>query len=87
MLHTVDDGTDDLVNLSNEAGICACKSSSESRKSIGTKRLESATSHRGRSGKGSPAEGPGEAAVGEEKLESRHQQPKQTGRGGRDKLN
>jgi hypothetical protein len=68
VLHTVDDGTDDLVNLSNEAGICACKPSSESRKSIGTKRLESATSHKGRSGKGSPADGPGEAAVKRRKI-------------------
>lgn len=65
---TVDDGTDDLVNLAHEVGICASESSRKSRQRIGAKRLESATSHRSRSGKGSPAEGPGEAAGGEKSV-------------------
>lgn len=60
---TVDNGTDNLVNLSNEASIGAGEPGTQGRESIGSERLESATSHRGRSGKGSPPEGPGEAAV------------------------
>lgn len=60
---TVDNGTDNLVNLSNEASIGAGEPGTQGRQSIGSERLESATSHRGRSGKGSPPEGPGEAAV------------------------
>lgn len=61
--HTVDDGTDDLVNLADQTRIRAGEPGREGRKGIGSERLECATSHRGRSGKGSPPEGPGEAAV------------------------
>lgn len=60
---TVDNGTDDLVNLSNEASVGAGVPGTQGLESIGSERLESATGHRGRSGKGSPPEGPGEAAV------------------------
>lgn len=60
---TVDNGTNNLVNLSNEASIGAGEPGRQGRESIGSQRLEGATSHRGRSGKGSPPEVPGEAAV------------------------
>jgi hypothetical protein len=58
------------VNLSNEASIGAGVPGSQGRESIGSERLESATGHRGRSGKGSPPEGPGEAAVEERAMVS-----------------
>lgn len=64
MVHTVDDGTNDLVNLADEvrAGLRAGEPSRKGRQDIGAERLERATGHRGWSGEGSPPEGPGEAA-------------------------
>lgn len=59
--HTVDDGTNDLVNLSNGRGLSAGHTG-QGREAIGL-RLESATGDGGRSGKSSPPEGPGKTAV------------------------
>lgn len=69
IVHTVDDGTNDLVNLADEvrAGLRAGEPSRKGREDIGTERLEGATGHRGRSGESSPPEGPGEAAGGKKR--------------------
>jgi hypothetical protein len=55
------------MNLADQARIRAGEPGRKGGKGIGSERLECATSHRGRSCKGSPPEGPGEAA-GEEKI-------------------
>jgi hypothetical protein len=60
--HTVDDGTNDLVNLANGAGLGAGEPS-EGRKAIELGRLKGAACDGGRSSKGSPPEGPGQTAV------------------------
>jgi hypothetical protein len=59
--HTVDDGTNDLVNLSNGAGLGAGEPS-EGRKAIELGK-EGAACDGGRSSKSSPPEGPGQTAV------------------------
>lgn len=60
--HTVNDGTNDLVNLSDRASIGAGITSRQSRESIGSERLESAAGDGGWPSVGSPPEGPGETA-------------------------
>lgn len=60
---TVNDGTNDLVNLARLKGVGAGETGRQGRQSIGAERLESAGDG-GRPGKSSPPEGPGETAVG-----------------------
>jgi hypothetical protein len=60
---TVNDGTNDLVNVANLRGVGAGEAGRQGRQSIGAERLESAGDG-GRTGKSSPPEGPGETAVG-----------------------
>ena len=57
--HTVNDGTNDLVNLSNLSSLGGILP--QRRKAIGSERLESGASDGGgRTSKSSPPEGPGE---------------------------
>jgi hypothetical protein len=63
---TVNDGTNNLVNLASLSDIRAGEASREGGQGIGAERLESAGDG-GRPGEGSPPEGPGETAVGKEK--------------------
>lgn len=58
---TVNDGTDDLVNLARLSGIRAGEAGRQGRQGIGAERLEGAGDG-GRTGKSSPPEGPGETA-------------------------
>lgn len=60
--HTVNDGTNDLVNLSGISSTSLrAGESGQRRKAVGSERLESATSDGGgRTSKSSPPEGPGE---------------------------
>ena len=64
---TVNDGTNDLVNLSSQRSIGASETGSESRESIGADRLEGAGDG-GRPGKSSPPKGPGETARENKKI-------------------
>jgi hypothetical protein len=59
---TVNDGTDNLVNLARLSDIRAGEASREGGQGIGAERLEGAGDG-GRPGEGSPPEGPGETAV------------------------
>lgn len=63
---TVNDGTNNLVNLASLSDIRAGEASREGGQGIGAERLEGAGDG-GRPGEGSPPEGPGETAVGKEK--------------------
>lgn len=67
--HTVNDGTNDLVNLSNLRGRSSGLRAGESgqrRKAVGSERLESGASDGGgRTSKSSPPEGPGETTRNE----------------------
>ena len=58
---TVNDGTNDLVNLAGLNSIGAGEASRQSRQGIGAERLDGAGDG-GRTGKSSPPEGPGETA-------------------------
>lgn len=67
--HTVNDGTNDLVNLSDLRGRGSSFRAGESgqrRKTVGSERLESGASDGGgRTSKSSPPEGPGETTINE----------------------
>jgi hypothetical protein len=58
----VDDGTNDLVNLSDGTSLRAGEPG-QGRKAIGSEGLDCATSDGGRSSKSSPPEGPGKTAL------------------------
>jgi hypothetical protein len=60
--HTVNDGTNNLVNLARLSDIRAGEASREGGQGIGAE-----TGNGGRPGEGSPPEGPGETAVEKEK--------------------
>lgn len=63
LAHTVDDGTNDLVNLST-GGSLGASEPSERREGIELRRLEGAAcDDGGRSSKSSPPEGPGQTAI------------------------
>ena len=66
--HTVDDGTNDLVNLSTGSSLGAGEPS-EGRKAIELGGLEGTACDGGRSSKSSPPEGPGKTANSSEKTE------------------
>lgn len=70
VVHTVDDGTDDLVNLSSATSLGAGEAGRQSRQGIDSERLEGASADRGRSSERSPPEGPGETARSENGLVS-----------------
>lgn len=61
--HTVDDSTNDLMDLSMAGGISAGVPSRESAESIALKWLEGRLEGRRRSGKSGPSEGPGNTAT------------------------
>jgi len=62
--HTVDDGTDDLVNLADAVRLRAGEAGREGWQGMGSERLEGAPADRGGSSERSPPEGPGETAGG-----------------------
>jgi hypothetical protein len=62
----VDDGTNDLVNLSDGTSLRAGEPG-QGRKAIGSEGLDCATSDGGRSSKSSPPEGPGKTAKSSKK--------------------
>ncbi len=68
--HTVDDGTNDLVNLSTGSSLGAGEPG-EGRKAIELGGLEGTACDGGRSSKSSPPEGPGQTAVRKEKTGQR----------------